>query len=160
MSSGPKRVQSRTNIRTQVRNRHGGARSGSGRKKKTNAREDMRALLIERMQITIERPKELGKHWVDHWIIQLRDPQISATIPGIKLAHEMFKLIFFKSPNSIPRRFARDDEEPGDSNSSEDLGQKGLPPRKPDPAKCAIQLPPLMPDLAVQKAVPLKPDNE
>ena len=143
MSTGPKRVQSRRNIRTQARNKHGGARSGSGRKKKTNAREDMRALLIERMQITIERPKELGKHWVDHWIIQLRDPQISATIPGIKLAHEMFKLIFLKSQNSIRRRFARDDEE------SED---RPFPPGD-------IGLPPLKPDYAA-KVPSLKPDNE
>ncbi len=143
MSSGPKRVQSRRNIRTQGRNRHGGARSNSGRKKKTNAREDMRALLIERMQITIERPKELGKHWVDHWIIQLRDPEVQATPYGAKLTYEMFKLIFFKSRNSIPRRFARDDEE------SED---RPFPPGD-------IGLPPLKPDYAA-KVPPLKPDNE
>ncbi len=143
MSSGPKRVQSRRNIRTQARNKHGGARSGSGRKKKMNLRPDMRSQLIERLQVTIEKPKELGKHWMDHWIMQLRDPEVQATIPGIKLAHEMFKLIFFKSQSSTPRRFARDDEE------SED---RPFPPG-------GINLPPLKPDPAA-KVVPLKPDNE
>ncbi len=143
MSTGPKRVQNRRNIRTQARSKHGGARSGSGRKKKMNLRPDMRDLLVERMKITIEKPKELGKHWMDHWIIQLRDSQISATPYGAKLAHEMFKLIFFKSQNSTLRRFARDDEE------SED---RPLPP-------CDIGLPPLKPDYAA-KVPPLKPDNE
>ncbi len=143
MSTGPKRVQSRRNIRTQARSKHGGARSGSGRKKRPKLHQDMRDLLVERMKITIEKPKELGKHWMDHWIIQFRDPEVQATPYGAKLTYEMFKLIFFKSQNSIPRRFARDDEESEDRPFPP--GGIGLPPLKPDPAA---------------KMVPLKPDNE
>lgn len=134
--SGPKRIKSRRNIRTQVRSKHGGARPNSGPKKTPKVHQDMRALLIERLQITIEKPKELGKHWMDYLVIHIRDPQIRATPYGAKLMYETFKLIFLKSQNTPRRspRFARDDA--GDESEDPPLsGETGLPPLAPDPAK-------------------------
>ena len=58
-------------------------------------------------------------------------------------------LLLWSRPVAGPR-FPPTPEGVGDSESGEDLGQKGLPPLKPDPAKRAIRLPPLMPDTAAK----------
>ncbi len=166
--TGPKRIKSRTNTRTKVRNvreTRGGAHVKVTRtpKQKATAIAECREELIQRLKDVTADPSVLGQHWVDSWVTMIREPgRLLSTTSGTKLIANLTDMIFCGAPPPpMPRPWAsKPTGEPEDSKNGEDLGQSGLPPLKPDPAKCAIKLPPLKPDYAAQKVVPPKPDNE
>ena len=133
MSSGPKRIPCRTNIRTQARNKHGGARPGSGRKKKTNVRQDMRVKLLERMEV---RAKKKKQHRMDVWVDILYDKQFRLTNAGGKIVLQMFKVVFLGSQTPAPWGTPKPPPAgEGDDDSPDVGGPPELPPMKPDPAK-------------------------
>ena len=157
--TGPKQVRTRRNKISQVRRgapqNRGGARANSGPQKITKLpRGDYRDEFVARKrELCKEKPDPpLGKHWLDDWIIPLGDRGFQRTTAGAKYVNQTFEWIMHdvRQPGTPAGH-------QGAPKSGEDIGQRGLPPLKPDPAKCAIQLPPLMPDSAA-KVVPPKND--
>ena len=137
--TGPKQIRTRRNrtsrARTKAPENRGGARDQSANKKKPpKARTDMRDLLIERLEYTQEHPKELGKHWIDHIIVRWKDPRTCQTTSGMKWFADMTSMLFYE-PKKFPSVSRPQTEEPGDSKSAEKIGETGLPPLAPDPAK-------------------------
>ncbi len=127
----------------------GGARANTGPKPKPKATAiaECREELIARLKAVAEDPSLLGKHWIDPWVKFLRSPErLMTTTSGTKLLANLTDMIFCggQPPVRVGPALMKPSEEPGDSENGEDLGQLGLPPLKPDPAKL----------------VPFKPDNQ
>ena len=133
MGTGNKTVQSRRNVRTSARKtpeRRGGYRAGSGRKKGSpNVR--IRNAQAEHIEAVMKKLEgEYGFSLVElhmRTAYDTKDEWLCAKISG-ELLTAWFK------PN-VGQRIPANGEATEEPGNGEDLGQKGLPPRKPDPAK-------------------------
>ncbi len=143
MSTGPKRVTNRSNQRTLVRKgvqKRGGHRVGAGRKVGSKGLKVTTDCMDHLESVSAKMKKEYGEDFWERYAriaYETKDERLAAKILGELCA-----------PMSRPKAGPRFPFFP--SGDPEDLGQKGLPPLKPDPAKRAIRLPPLMPDTAAK----------
>ena len=134
MSTGPKTVTNRSNKRTMVRKgvqRRGGYRAGSGRKVGTKVSKVTTDAMDHLESVSAKMKKEYGEDFWERYAriaYETKDERLAAKILG-ELTAPMSRPIAGHRVPASPLVV------PEDSKSGEDLGQAGLPPLKPDPAK-------------------------